>query len=750
MAASSSPPPPAPADRQGLLAGLRAAWQWLTQPSPNVGEPYQRRQAQLLAALLVIIIPLGLLSEALTILTITGPYTGYVVTLGAMAPMAAAYVLSRTTYYQWGALLITLTSSAAVFAGAAREPSAVPGGFLDFLFVPLLLASAFLPLWQLALFGVANLAGLLLLPFLVPSVALDVVVVGPLIFFVLSATVILFISRHRNLLERDRLASLRLAEARARQEAARTKALLRVSERLNTLLDLDAVLATMCEETARALDAPAALIFLYHEARGELTPAARTGLPAGAPEAPALPRAVHDRVIQRFGPVALIPDVALVPDLPGRDFFVALEMNSAAYAVMEYEARLVGSLAVASLGAARTFSEDDRLLLGGLAGQAALSIVNTRLYKDARRRLERLQALRTIDVAIAANQDLQSTLEVLLEQIRQQLGVDAALVLLLDVTEQRLVFAGGQGFRTHALQATRLRLGDGHAGQAAVRRALLPVPDLRANPGSFTYAPLLEEEGFVSYCAAPLIVKDQVRGVVEVFHRAPLSPEPEWLAFLEALAGQAAIAIDNTTLLTDLQRTNAELAQAYDATIEGWSHALDLRDHETEGHTRRVTELTLALARRVGGFSEADLMHVRRGALLHDIGKMGVPDSVLLKPGPLTETEWVIMRRHPVYAYEMLRLIEYLRPALDIPYCHHERWDGAGYPRGLMGEKIPLAARLFAVVDIWDALRSDRPYRDAWPEDKVRAHIASLAGNHLDPDLVAAFLGMLDEMKRET
>jgi len=492
------------------------------------------------------------------------------------------------------------------------------------------------------------------------------------------------------------------------------------------------------------------MIFVYNEGSDELTPAARAGLPDGAPEAPAMPRALHDRAIQRFGPVGLIPNIALVPDLPGRDFFAALDVHSVAYAALEYEARLVGSLAVAGLGAARTFTEDDRLLLGGLAGQAALSIVNTRLYKDARRRLERLQALRTIDVAIAANRDLQSTLEVVLEQIRRQLGVDAALVLLMDVAEQRLVFAGGQGFRTHALQATRLRLGDGHAGQAAVRRALLPVPDLRANPGSFTYAPLLEEEGFVSYCAAPLIVKDEVRGVVEVFHRAPLAPEPEWLAFLEALAGQAAIAIDNTTLLTDLQRTNAELAQAYDATIEGWSHALDLRDHETEGHTRRVTELTLALARRVGGFSETELMHMRRGALLHDIGKMGVPDSILLKPGPLTEAEWVIMRRHPVYAYEMLRLIEYLRPALDIPYSHHEKWDGAGYPRGLKGQQIPLAARLFAVVDIWDALRSDRPYRAAWPEDKVRAHIASLAGTHLDPELVAAFLGMLDEMSRET
>ena len=248
----------------------------------------------------------------------------------------------------------------------------------------------------------------------------------------------------------------------------------------------------------------------------------------------------------------------------------------------------------------------------------------------------------------------------------------------------------------------------------------------------------------MSYFAAPLIAKDQVRGVLEVFHRARLTPDAEWLDFLEALAGQAAIAIDNTTLLSDLQHSNAELALAYDATIEGWSHALDLRDKETEGHTLRVTEMALAFARRLGRFGEAELVHLRRGALLHDIGKMGVPDSILLKPGPLTEAEWGVMRRHPVLALEMLRPIEYLRPALDIPYAHHEKWDGSGYPVGLMGEQIPLAARLFAIIDIWDALRSDRPYRSAWPEAKVRAHLAGLAGSHLDPELVPMFLEMLE------
>jgi len=167
-------------------------------------------------------------------------------------------------------------------------------------------------------------------------------------------------------------------------------------------------------------------------------------------------------------------------------------------------------------------------------------------------------------------------------------------------------------------------------------------------------------------------------------------------------------------------------------------HALDLRDKETVGHTQRVTETTVALA-RLAGLSVDEIVHVRRGALLHDIGKLGVPDSILLKPSKLTEGEWKIMKRHPTFAFEWLRPIAYLRPAIDIPYCHHEKWDGTGYPRALKGESIPLPARLFAVVDIWDALTSDRPYRAAWAPAKVAKHIKELAGHHLDVHAVDLF-----------
>ena len=193
----------------------------------------------------------------------------------------------------------------------------------------------------------------------------------------------------------------------------------------------------------------------------------------------------------------------------------------------------------------------------------------------------------------------------------------------------------------------------------------------------------------------------------------------------------------------DLAEVNTRLSQAYDATIEGWSCALDLRDHETEGHSRRVTEMTLRLACAVS-VPEAALVHLRRGALLHDIGKMGVPDCILLKPGPLDAEEWEIMRRHPALAHKMLAPAGFLRPALEIPFCHHEKWDGTGYPQGLQGTEIPLAARLFAIVDVWDALSSDRPYRPAWPRERVLDHLCSLAGTHFDPELVPVFLSLIN------
>ncbi len=195
-----------------------------------------------------------------------------------------------------------------------------------------------------------------------------------------------------------------------------------------------------------------------------------------------------------------------------------------------------------------------------------------------------------------------------------------------------------------------------------------------------------------------------------------------------------------------LQTAHEDLVQAYEATIEGWSRALDLRDHETEGHTQRVAEVTVKLA-QVIGIPDGELTHIRRGALLHDIGKMAIPDEILLKPAKLTDAEWMEMRRHPEYAYAMLHPIAYLRPALDIPYYHHEKWDGSGYPLKLKGETIPLSARLFAIVDVWDALCSDRPYRKAVSENEAISYIRSQAGMHFDPRIVDIFIDIANQEK---
>jgi PAS domain S-box-containing protein len=195
-----------------------------------------------------------------------------------------------------------------------------------------------------------------------------------------------------------------------------------------------------------------------------------------------------------------------------------------------------------------------------------------------------------------------------------------------------------------------------------------------------------------------------------------------------------------------LQSAHIDLVQAYEATIEGWSRALDLRDHETEGHTQRVAEMTVRLAHAIG-IPESDWIHIRRGALLHDIGKMGIPDEILLKPGKLTEAEWVEMRRHPQYAYDMLHPITYLRPALDIPFYHHEKWNGTGYPLQLKREAIPLSARLFAVVDVWDALCSDRPYRKRCSQSEVLNYFHEQIGEHFDPQIVEVFLDLASNEK---
>ena len=366
----------------------------------------------------------------------------------------------------------------------------------------------------------------------------------------------------------------------------------------------------------------------------------------------------------------------------------------------------------------------------------------TRLFEESQQRLKQVEALHSIDLAISASMDLRITLNILLQYVGSLLNADAADILLLIPNSQQFNFSAGRGFQTDSMERTNRRFGTSFAGRVVIERKTIVISGGLAAQADREFSTIYEREGFISYTGVPLLVKGQIKGVLEVYYRSSHQTETEWLNLLETLASRAAIAIDNAQLFTELQQSNLELTLAYDATIAGWSRAMDLHDKDAEGHTQRVTDLTLNLARAMN-ISESQLTHIRHGALLHDIGKMGVPDQILLKADGLTHEEWEKMRKHPQFAYEMLSSIRYLQPALDIPYCHHEKWDGTGYPRGLKGEEIPLAARIFAVADVWDSITSDRPYRKGWSKKEALEYIKEQSGKYFDPEVVQEFLYLI-------
>jgi putative nucleotidyltransferase with HDIG domain len=358
--------------------------------------------------------------------------------------------------------------------------------------------------------------------------------------------------------------------------------------------------------------------------------------------------------------------------------------------------------------------------------------------------LEHQRALRKIDVSIASQQNLEYSLNIVLDIIYEFLAVDAASIVLSEKINSQLQVVNYKGFRTADTVNLKLRDSESMAGKVISTARPLIVSDL--SKSNLVSDPVLcNIEKFKSYFGQPLIAKGKVIGVLEVFMRSPFEPNPEWLELFFIFAGQATIAIDNATLFDNLNTRNEELRVAYDDTLEGWAKALELRDMETQGHSQRVTNLTNKLAIKMGEFSEKELDNIRRGALLHDIGKMGIPDSILLKPGKLTEEEWEIMKKHTDYAYKWLKPIAFLERSLDIPYAHHEKWDGTGYPLGLKGEEIPLAVRIFSIVDVWDALSSNRPYRKAWEKERILNYLQEEVGKHFDPKVYEAFQSLVEE-----
>lgn len=521
------------------------------------------------------------------------------------------------------------------------------------------------------------------------------------------------------------------------------EAISKISTALRTTQTLDTLLPMLLDETLALLKSETGVIHLYDAVTGELPPVVERGWLAHINRSSLKPSAGIVGSVFANGEAYVT-----------REFKSDTRMRATVRAPMPANwggacvpiratQRVVGVVCVL-VCLPRELTAEEVHLLTTITEIAGNAIQRTQLHEQMERRVAQLAALHEIDRAINSNLDLQLMLNAILLQVVGQLRVDAVAALLFNTDQRLLEHIASCGFHTRLITQSRLRLDECYAGRAASEQRTIHVAELAHAPELFSRSELIAREQFVAYCVVPLVSHNVIKGVLEIFQRTPLSPEPEWFDFLETLANQLAIAIEHTTIFRDLQSAYLEVEGAYDTTLEGWSKALDLRDQETEGHSQRVTELTLRLAHAIN-MPYTDIVHLRRGALLHDIGKLAIPDPILRKAGPLTDDEWRIMRLHPVYAYDWLLPIQYLHAALDIPYCHHEHWDGQGYPRGLQGEQIPLAARLFAPVDVWDALRSDRPYRPAWPKDKVRAHIAQLSGTHFDPKVVEVFLSVIDD-----
>jgi putative nucleotidyltransferase with HDIG domain len=384
-----------------------------------------------------------------------------------------------------------------------------------------------------------------------------------------------------------------------------------------------------------------------------------------------------------------------------------------------------------------------------LAAQAAIAIQNARLFEsisrrtdELRRRVHELEIVNEVSERVVTL-DLQTAQRSALEHIYKTFRADRCAIALYQPDGHSLTITAIEPPDDPALGVTFEATDDPLLTEAIRLRDPVIWRDNPALlvPGNPLHA-YFRARGIQLLLIAPLMVGEKAIGFLSVDPAGQGEFEIEQIKLLDTVANQVATALQNALLYDNQQRLNEELTRAYDNTLLGWAHALELRDKETQGHTLRVTELTIQLARKMG-YGNSELVHIRRGALLHDIGKMGIPDAILHKPGSLNDDEWAVMRRHPQYAYEMLSSISYLAPSLEIPRYHHEKWDGSGYPCQLKGEAIPLPARVFAVVDVWDALCSDRPYRSAWPRERVLSHIRAGVGTHFDPRVSESFFELV-------
>lgn len=383
-------------------------------------------------------------------------------------------------------------------------------------------------------------------------------------------------------------------------------------------------------------------------------------------------------------------------------------------------------------------------------GQAVRRTLDSRRYQhekeeaegELKGRLAELEVLYNISSSLRYLESLDVLLKSLLGQTLAALNTNTGSVWLTDLGNSKLRMLSASGWFTK-LDAKIVEPGEGLVGDTYLLDKPNVVPEFASDPRLNTKVLTQVPAGWGGVLL-PIHSNEENIGVLVVAVSLPRELTDKELKLLASIAEMAGIAVHRIRLFEELQAASEALVAAYHETIKGWAGALELRDQETEGHSERVTALTLELAKKLG-IADEQLIHIYRGSLLHDIGKMGVSDTILLKPGSLDDREWEIMRHHPKYAYDLLARIDYLKPALNIPYCHHEKYNGSGYPRGLKGEEIPLEARIFAVVDVYDALISDRPYRMAWSEKDALDHIKKESGSHFDPQVVQAFLKLVDK-----
>ena len=538
------------------------------------------------------------------------------------------------------------------------------------------------------------------------------------------------------------------AEEEIRRRLGELQTLYETSNAISAEHDLNTLLRAIVENAKKLLDSASSGMYLFQAASEELELTVDT-----KPYKPYIPFGSRLRFGEGVaGRVALTRQPLRVDDYSTWEGRSPLYEGTSIRAVVEvpmlYKGELIGVLTAEEFGQSeRKFTEAEEHLLSLFASQAAGAIHSARLREETANRLRELGLLYESGLALVQLANPKIIAQKIINLLDQKMDWHHTTIRLYhqeDETLELLAFnqpglndEGERGSVEERFRAAVARPGQGLSGWVVQYSEVVRSDDLKNDPRYFDTFPGLQSGLYV-----PMKIGERVIGVISIESEKPdaFSDSDERLTI--TLATQAAIAIQNAQLLNDLQQSNTDLTSAYDATIEGWSRAMDLRDKETEGHTLRVTQLTLSMARAMG-FKEEELTQIRRGGLLHDIGKLGVPDGILLKNENLTEAEWEIMRKHPTYAFEMLSSISYLKPALDIPYCHHEKWAGNGYPRGLKGEQIPLAARIFAVVDVWDAVTSDRPYRPAWTREQALEYIREQSGKYFDPKVVETFFKLI-------